>query len=456
MISLEPSAARDIAVDAKRCSKSNWRNLSGFAELAPHAVWGSDQELAVAIGYMRSTAKNVKAKLIQYGHVWTTIDTFYRCVVRQHIWASRNGEAGGEQARLTVFIPSMLNVTKRFSMPNAFEQLQVLLGGAGSGVTIQRAPWVPICGAGSKDNPYLHDDPPTCCLGGGCSPQTFRGKHVLQLMIDEGAAPEAPVEELRRVVWANIDNTTRGGQQPSRIVLFASSNRPSNRRHIQDETKVAEACRAYFAAKRPELTFVHQRLEDLPYVEELRLMGRATVFIALFGSGLHNCRFLPRGAVVVELRGAMGHEYINLLGYSNLCTHAGHRWLGFAAKNAAPIQVRWEADRRAYDFKFENRHDPSTARFDGPALVARIDAAMNGDWPSVLGAYVREASAWALPNASIAYLPSFRTSWLSRMLAKPQYKNQGHAPTLQSRSVQNHARVKTKTLSGISLDILGR
>ena len=61
MISLEPSAARDIAVDAKRCSKSNWRNLSGFPELAPQDVWGSDQELAVAIGYVRSTAKNVKA-----------------------------------------------------------------------------------------------------------------------------------------------------------------------------------------------------------------------------------------------------------------------------------------------------------------------------------------------------------------------------------------------------------
>lgn len=430
MISLRPSAARDVAADAKRCSQINW--LCGKP---PQHVWGSDQELAVVIGYKRSTAKNVKAKLIQYGHVWTTIDAFYRCVIRPHLWASSNGQVGGEHARLSVFIPSMLNVTKRFSMPKAFEQLQVLLGGAGSGVTIRRVPWVPICGAGRKDDPYQHEDPPACCLGDVCSPQTFRGKHTLQLMIDENVAPAAPLDELRRVVWANIDNTsaTTGGQQPSRIVLFASSNRPSNRRHIQDESVLAEACRAYFADKRPELTFVHQRLEDLAYVDELRLLGRATVFIALFGSGLHNCRFLPRGAVVVELRGAMGHEYTNLGGYSNLCAGAaGHRWLALAAKNAAPVHVRWDAERRGYDFKYENRRDPSTARFDAPALVARIDAAMNGDWPRVLGAYVREVSAWALPNATLEHaLPSFQTTWLTRMLAKPQYKNQDGAPTLE-------------------------
>ena len=61
------------------------------------------------------------------------------------------------------------------------------------------------------------------------------------------------------------------------------------------------------------------------------------VFISLFGSTLHNCRFLPPEAVVLEIHGALKNDvgppdwYL----YYNLCQRVmGLRWVGFAASNA--------------------------------------------------------------------------------------------------------------------------
>ena len=59
---------------------------------------------------------------------------------------------------------------------------------------------------------------------------------------------------------------------------------------------------------RPQWRFRRQRLESLSYASELRLLRRTTLLISLFGSSLHNCRFLPEGAIVIQIHGALKGE----------------------------------------------------------------------------------------------------------------------------------------------------
>ena len=115
-----------------------------------------------------------------------------------------------------------------------------------------------------------------------------------------------------------------------------SSEAASNARRIADEAPLVEAVRAAIALRRPRWRFRHQRLESLSYASEMRLLRRTALLVSLYGSSLHNClaartqtlvslccraaarasvraaawagRFLPDGAIVLQIHGALKGE----------------------------------------------------------------------------------------------------------------------------------------------------
>ena len=80
------------------------------------------------------------------------------------------------------------------------------------------------------------------------------------------------------------------------LVLWASSEKASNGRHVLDELGVVKQVREHLARAWPALELMHARLPELSFAQEVRLMRRAAVFISLFGSALHNCRWMRPGA----------------------------------------------------------------------------------------------------------------------------------------------------------------
>lgn len=61
--------------------------------------------------------------------------------------------------------------------------------------------------------------------------------------------------------------------------------------------------------QQPSLRFEWVDITKLSFAEEIRLLRRTRVFVSLFGSSLHNCRWLPAEAVVVEIHGALKHDW---------------------------------------------------------------------------------------------------------------------------------------------------
>ena len=159
------------------------------------------------------------------------------------------------------------------------------------------------------------------------------------------------------------------------VALFASSKNAKNGRSIDDEDSVARALARLVAIERPQLQFLHVNLESLSYANEIRLLRRTMLFVALFGSGLHNCRFLPAGAVVIQIYGALKGESMPCF-YYEIC-HVGVG-LGFASY--VP---------RGWDAKLYKSEDAVKARIDIPALLRVVNGSLNGEsaglWRDFLG-----------------------------------------------------------------------
>ena len=166
---------------------------------------------------------------------------------------------------------------------------------------ISRAPAVPACLLGSQQRGASRQ----CCLNATVR-SSVRGVHGKDARFAEllPSRPEVPAgvsshvytRAMRHVVWANLGVESAAAD----LVLFVSNEGASNGRRIVNETALASAVRAHFDRVRPSWRFRHQRLESLSYGNEIRLMRRARVLISLFGSALHNCRFLDPSALVIQ------------------------------------------------------------------------------------------------------------------------------------------------------------
>ena len=189
------------------------------------------------------------------------------------------------------------------------------------------------------------------------------------------------VAAAREVIWANLGVLDEPAGEPPTVV-FVSTDGASNGRRLVNEEAVAEAVRAVVASARPQWRFRRQRLEQLSYENEVRLLRSTRLFICLFSAALTNCQFLPPGAIVLQIHGALRGE----IGFrealhqyrAQFCTRRiGLRWAGFAAHG-------W---RRKYPEE-TSHEDFSHARVD-PARFARfVGRALDGQWSVISREFV--------------------------------------------------------------------
>ena len=106
----------------------------------------------------------------------------------------------------------------------------------------------------------------------------------------------ADADAVRRIAWTNVGAREASPPPGAPLVLWASSEKASNGRHVLDELGVVKQVREHLARAWPALELMHARLPELSFAQEVRLMRRAVVFISLFGSALHNCRWMRPGA----------------------------------------------------------------------------------------------------------------------------------------------------------------
>ena len=364
-----------------------------------------------------------------------------------------------------------------------FQEHATLLSGAASRLTFERAPWLPVCPpewqmlereqasqqggsaphgaltvARTVTSPPAHGSgrgvPHTCCLDDELRGRMMREHGLrggMREMRPQGPSLYAPggrggwlVAAAREVIWANL-GVYEEPPDAAPTALFVSFDGASNQRRIADEAAVAEAVRGVVAQARPHWRFRRQRLEQLSYTNEMRLLRSTRLFICLFSAGcvrvlsrtlarrdcdlaysrvlsrteivrraailsgpigsrvrsLTNCQFLPPGAIVIQIHGALRGEIASgsaLHQYrADFCTRGlGLRWAGYAAHG-------W---RRLYPDEALHE-DFSHARVE-PARFARFIArALGGQWEMINRQFVddiRRADNGSIDEAGVLQL----------------------------------------------------
>mmetsp|Transcript_17240 Transcript_17240/g.48020 ORF Transcript_17240/g.48020 Transcript_17240/m.48020 type:complete len:388 (-) Transcript_17240:151-1314(-) len=127
-----------------------------------------------------------------------------------------------------------------------------------------------------------------------------------------------------------------------------------------------------------DLEFRAVDLQSLSLVEELRLLSRTRVLVALFGSALHNCRLLAPPALVVEIHGALisDHGESDVWLYARLCTEMGHRWVGVPVPNALPTKLLGKHPNGAPIWGHHNQSNDKVADIDIDAVVEVVERAL--------------------------------------------------------------------------------
>jgi len=307
-----------------------WAYLRGLSPIKRERCWvdscerpGNHALIAVAMAPVASTwAVNAEAKG-SYGHIWRVVETFFQCaVLGGFLNASTGFSASSASSTSSVVVYSSFATMpppafRRVLIParmqhksntiRLFRELRVLFSGDGSRMKVMIEDLMPHCPPWWEVNTTAGLDP-TCCVN-QTARQEMQRTYGDDLSISEmrdlrpSNLPEH-LRAMRHVVWANLGVAQH---QPDTAV-FVSNEGASNGRRIADELLLAQAVKTCLAILRPNWRFRHQRLESLSYYNELRLLRRTTLMIALFGSSLHNCRFLPEGAMVLEIHGALKGE----------------------------------------------------------------------------------------------------------------------------------------------------
>ena len=341
--------------------------------------------LVLAFGFEEQSGRPMKMKKVRtslrsYGHIWAHVETFYRCVV--------NGQgSNGTRTPERLMLPAEYRGGKR--PEPALAELQVLLGGPQ--LRLERSSAVPIC------------QQQRCCSS-RIDKEAVAPARVAQLRVPfHGVSENLPTWgppvpwrlAMRSTVWRNLDVE----EMAADTVLFClTGRRPTNARRFANEATVADQLRLYFAERQPALRFVAQQLDQLSYSDEIRLVRRSRVFISLFGSALHNCRFLPVDALVVEIRGAMKDDIgkSDVFLYASLCAQSmGLRWVGYAVNGSSLTSLA----RRSTDawFRTHKVSEYFTAHVDGSQLIDVIDAALRGEWGRALAQWA-DATTQTEPN----------------------------------------------------------
>ena len=156
-------------------------------------------------------------------------------------------------------------------------------------------------------------------------------------------------------------------------------------------------------------------MAELPYIDEIRLFRRSAVFISLFGSSLHNCRFLPSEAVVIELHGALKQNWLDTGGYGSLCAESmGLRWVAHAVDGSAPME---RTRNLSHDrWRWSRRRDSNVARVNASELIDLLERVLfRGEWWQAHSVYLKSVTGPGMPN------PKHARRDVERWAQMPQY-----------------------------------
>jgi hypothetical protein len=217
-----------------------------------------------------------------------------------------------------LYLPAGAYMSARLGL-SSYREAEVLFPEHLTGYRIKYAPWVPFCEAGK-------------CARLGEPPPELRPSLALVLNAKPLLLTAVSPAEFKASAWRAI-----GVSGEADTITFMSTRSNTNGRRLANELELVKATRDFFAREAPDLRFVHFDHGRATFGEELAAVSRSAVFISLFGSSLHNCRFLPYGALVLQMHGALKNEWENDDMYCNLCQYHGARWLPYRVPGSIPL-----------------------------------------------------------------------------------------------------------------------
>uniref|UniRef100_A0A7S2N2S3 Glycosyltransferase 61 catalytic domain-containing protein n=1 Tax=Haptolina brevifila TaxID=156173 RepID=A0A7S2N2S3_9EUKA len=437
------------------------RKCQAALSCSDHAFDETTSIRIMPISYAQSDHHGVRVKLSSYGHLWTTISTFYFCVVQPWLAQLSSLPTGAQHTALQhIILPRQLarfvdgHVTDKCM---AYDELQTIFSGPAARLIVHRANWVPVChGKGGRRS----RESLGCCATNGpavvppaaaiaftllnasasveelasrlqglesqqLGPLTSLGNvsaggvavvKLAELNVNEPRGQttglsKTAADTVRRIAWENVG----AQEESSNLVLWASSERASNRRKVHKEMDVVSRVREHLRHAWPALELMHARLTELNLAQEIRLMRRAAVFISLFGSALHNCRFMRPGAIVIEIRGAMKNDYSDFSLYANVCAELmGVRWAGLTTEGHVPSFKRDRGTGKPIWGKPARPQDRYIARINAAALISKLELALRSNFTALIHEYA----------SNITWKDQIvMRNWAEAKLALPQYRS---------------------------------
>ena len=408
---------------APRAYGELWSYLRGLDPIGPERCWVGGcssarniRHLALAIAPVAESWASSAESGQNYGHIWRAVDLVFQCVVLEGLTFAN---ASGVPMHRRVHLPAHLE--SGTSTP-LFREITALFSGSASRITFVRTPALRGCsphweaggslrsrkidaassleaeaqatdGLGSSSEQGRR-----CCHNAStrASLRTALGSDVRVAELRPFPPSRRPVHlrAMRKLVWANLGVYDTVPD----TALFVSNEGASNGRTIADEAAVAAAVRRALSELRPNWRFRYQRLESLSYTNEVRLLRRTTLLISLFGSSLHNCRFLPPGAIVLQVHGALKGEVAARTAYQfrKVCEDwMGLRWAGFAAPG---WRCNWYDPNASLTDPFcapgqqstPHSSDFERARVEPASFVRFLAAALGGNFSQLSRTYGRE------------------------------------------------------------------
>jgi hypothetical protein len=307
-----PIAARNVIKPSSVVNRSHYQSIVDAAQPLENPCGGGRRKVdfahfidqaagpaaAVAIGYLGYRHHSLK-----YGHVWDYINSFY-CTIIQPRAIVRPSPL----RHLRVFAPAGMVECSR-----EHEHILTLFGSERAqrrlNLTLERAPWVPSCTRLAKE-----------CYAHGGPPRELRGRVTLLDSFPIGGFTLGSTEHRG---FRNVVHDALGlGQGPPGTILYIRSSKWPTRRHVADEERVIEALAKWAAAEHPQLNFSAEHVHRLPFGEEVARFADARVMISLWGSSIHNCRYMRAGTLVVELFGALGGHFGDTVLYNDVCSRS--------------------------------------------------------------------------------------------------------------------------------------
>ena len=343
-----------------------------------------------------------------YGHVWPTLFAFWRAFVAP---------------RMTVNDPPRWLRTQRLAIPSGvnirsvsgglFNDIATIFSGSAQ-LEIQRADWVPLCWRGccwSRGSPPTQ---PVALLSG------FPSLRQFNIMENPGGSANSRFQaNARHALGVTRASMTSSDYRRGGTVLWV----PTKSKHfgygqvsILNETRLTAAAADWLATRKPSGPARRGAPEwklvvldfDESYKERLQAFANAAVVVALFGSALQNCRFMTRGAVVVEIHGGLRGNFDEDRDhfYERMCAQEGLglRWVGYVPPGFRPVRTTTLPGRdRSHSSEWEHEiidgaSTYDTAHVEVAPFLHLLEGVLERDWDRLAQAYENETRSHPDPR----------------------------------------------------------